>query len=70
MKRCYEMENYEADTGSRATYNHCGGAVKGDNGLYYCTHNGKLEGYGGSCADINLRAKEGEQLGLFELSRL
>jgi len=50
MTRCWERENFEAETGKRCEYNHCGNAEL-INGVYYCPTDGKVEGYGTWCAD-------------------
>ena len=62
MKRCYEVENYKAITGSdNDGYNHCGHSRRLENGLYYCPNDGnlmKICGYMGMCADIKIWDKE------------
>ena len=49
MTRCYEREHFRANTRKDAGYNHCG-AVVVVNGFDYCSRDGKLLNYVGTCA--------------------
>lgn len=64
MKRCYEVEWFERITGRRE-HNHCGRSHKiGD--FWYCIKDGKIEGYGMTCANIaSVPSNDTEQLSLF-----
>lgn len=50
LKRCYERENYEAATGVKEAFNHCGHAVEFE-GKDYCPLKGRIPGYFMVCAN-------------------
>ena len=76
-KRCFDIENACALLSHplwEPRYSSCGNWVRDENGIVYCRHNGKIEGYAVKCAAIEkskkakelfIDAKMPEQLGLF-----
>ena len=57
LKRCFERENYEAATGVKEAYNHCGHAFEYD-GKDWCPFRGRVPGYFMVCANIQMIKKE------------